>query len=113
MTVLTLYIEPQTLKISIIGSKLTYTHRVTYQNLCERGTNPMEKELAPLGFNNTSLEKNPKYIQENYIFGFFLGFFSWLVSPIELILIHKIFSAPKFGWIFGKLSKIRFCYYKR
>ena len=32
------------------NSKLSQTYGVTYQNLCEKGTNPTKKDLAQSGF---------------------------------------------------------------
>ena len=69
-------------------SKLSQTPRVTYQNKRERGTKPMEKTRAQSDLPvwrkiQKTLQNLPIYI---YIrtFGGFLGFFSELVSSIEL-----------------------------
>ena len=73
----------------IIGPKIkVVTPRVTYQNKRERGTKPMEKKLE---HNRTYQfeEKSQKPSKNAHIymwegFGGFFGFFSELVSPIEL-----------------------------
>ena len=71
----------------------------TYQ---EKNTNPTNKELAQSDipvkrkFQNTS--KNAKF-QKNGIFGWFFGFFSSLVCPIELILFSlDLYFSPDRFW---------------
>ena len=48
LTVYTLHIDPPNLKSLHKGqkSKLLQTYGVTYQNLCKKGTKPMNKKLA-------------------------------------------------------------------
>ena len=45
VTVWTLHNDPQNLKIHITGSKLSKVGGMTHQNLCEKGTKPIEKVL--------------------------------------------------------------------
>ena len=75
------------------NSKLSQTYRVTYQNKRERGTKTLEKELAQSDLPVwRKIQKNTQNVTflKNCIFGMFLGFFSKLVNPIELI--HSLLS---------------------
>ena len=60
-------------------SKLSQTHRVTYQNLCEKGTKPMIKTRAQSGLPvKRKIQKttqNTTFLK-NCIFGCYFGFFS-------------------------------------
>ena len=80
----------------------------TYQ---EKNANPMKKDLAQS--DSPVWRKIQKNIQnviflENCIFGWFWGFFSKLVSPIELILSSLVlyFSPDRFWYPYIKFTLI-------
>ena len=68
-------------------SKLLHTYGVTYQNVCKKGTKPKKKEFPQSGLPvKRKIQKTTqKYsFSKKWHFGWFFGYFSLLVSPIEL-----------------------------
>ena len=102
VTILTLHIDPQNLKIPIIGQKNKVVVNPIYgcQNLSGEKYKSNGKRISSI--RHTSEEKNPKKPSENAtflkfgIFGWFFGFFSSLVCRIELILFSIAFAF--FSW---------------
>ena len=76
----------ENLKIPILGSKMKVVVNFIYQ---EKNAKPMKKELAqsdiPVSRKIQKTTRNVTFLK-NSVFGWFFGFFSLLVCPIELIL---------------------------